>query len=87
MGAPRNHSDFVRWSLGETLHDFYTSSRWPGWQAEVQHLTTDQCFSFYPFLWTKDGSVEHSSRKAVSVSELYALHVAPGSAKVSRIRA
>ncbi|MBN3781878.1 DUF2625 domain-containing protein [Burkholderia sp. Ac-20345] len=74
------YSDFVRWSLGENLHDFYASLRWPGWQADVQHLTTDQCFSFYPFLWTKEGSVEHSSRKAVSVSELYALHADPGSA-------
>nr|WP_083417617.1 DUF2625 family protein [Burkholderia contaminans] len=52
-----------------------------------KHLTTDQRFSFYPFLWTKERSVEHSSRKAVSVSDLYALHADPGSAKVSRIRA
>ncbi|MCA8271124.1 DUF2625 domain-containing protein [Burkholderia sp. AU30280] len=73
------YSDFVRWSLSEKLDDFYASLRWPGWQADIQHLTTDQCFSFYPFLWTKEGSVEHSSRKAVCVSELYALHVDPGS--------
>ncbi|VWC54766.1 hypothetical protein BLA18112_00114 [Burkholderia lata] len=73
------YSDFIQWSLSENLDDFYANLRWPGWQAEVQHLTTDQCFSFYPFLWTKEGSVEHSSRKAVSVSELYALHVNPGS--------
>lgn len=74
------YGDFVRWSLGEKLHDFYASFRWPGWQADVEHLTTDQCFSFYPFLWTKEGSVEHSSRKAVSVSELYSLHADLGSA-------
>ncbi|ABB11945.1 DUF2625 domain-containing protein [Burkholderia lata] len=73
------YSDFVQWSLSENLDDFYASLRWPGWQAEVQHLATDQGFSFYPFLWTKEGSVEHSSRKAVSVSELYALHADPGS--------
>ncbi|WP_235214994.1 MULTISPECIES: DUF2625 domain-containing protein [Burkholderia] len=70
------YSDFVRWALGEKPDDFYAGMRWPGWQADVQHLTTDQCFSFYPFLWTKEGSVEHSSRKAIAVSELYALHLA-----------
>ncbi len=73
------YSVFVQWSLSEKLHDFYASLRWSGWQADIQHLTTDQCFNFYPFLWTNEGSVEHSSRQAVSVSELYALHVSPGS--------
>ncbi|MEK2604544.1 DUF2625 family protein [Burkholderia arboris] len=72
------YGDFVRWSLGDRLHDFYASMRWPGWQADVQGLTTDQCFSFYPFLWTKEGSVEHSSRRAVNVSEVYALQIGAG---------
>ncbi|WP_176045195.1 DUF2625 family protein [Burkholderia sp. BCC1644] len=72
------YGDFVRWSLGDNLHDFYASMRWPGWQAEVQGLATDQCFSFYPFLWTKEGSVEHSSRRTVDVSELYALQIGAG---------
>ncbi|KWO11224.1 hypothetical protein WM26_01675 [Burkholderia cepacia] len=77
------YGDFVRWSLGGTLSDFYASMRWPGWQADVQRLTTDQCFSFYPFLWTKEGSVERSSRRAVDVAELYALQIGAG-AKTSR---
>ncbi|KVM17057.1 hypothetical protein WL05_29375 [Burkholderia ubonensis] len=69
------YGDFLRWSFTDRLHDFYSTMRWPGWQSDVQNLGPDECFNFYPFLWTKEGSVQHSSRKAVSVSELYSLHI------------
>ena len=38
----------------------------------------DQGFSFYPFLWTREGSPSTSSRKAVDVAELYASGQAGG---------
>ena len=34
----------------------------------------DQGFSFYPFLWTREGSPSTSSRKAVDMAELYAMN-------------
>lgn len=70
------YSDFLQAMLGGRLQDFYASLRWDGWQDEVQRLTPDQCLSFYPFLWTKEGSVAASSRRAVNVDEQFALSVA-----------
>ncbi|PCE32982.1 hypothetical protein BZL54_07580 [Burkholderia ubonensis subsp. mesacidophila] len=69
------YGDFLRWCVTDRLSDFYSSMRWPGWQSDVRSLGPDECFSFYPFLWTKEGSVQHGSRKAVRVSELYALSI------------
>jgi Protein of unknown function DUF2625 len=65
------YSDFLCWALSDRLNAFYESLRWPGWEESTQQLAGDQCFTFYPFLWSKQGSVESSSRKAISVAEQF----------------
>ena len=68
------YSDFFCWTLSDRLAVFYEGLRWPGWEAEVKTIRGDQCYTFYPFLWTVQGSVEASSRKAISVAEQYAFN-------------
>lgn len=81
------YTDFLCWVLSERLDTFYQGLRWTGWEADLQQLAVDQCFSFYPFLWTKEGSVESSSRKAIPVAEQFSLNVelkeAPASVRES----
>jgi len=36
-------------------------------------LSGDQCFSFYPFLWAKEGSLLASRRKIAPVHEVFDL--------------
>ncbi|CAB3817334.1 hypothetical protein LMG26691_00300 [Achromobacter animicus] len=67
------YSDFLQAMLAGRIEDFYAALRWPEWQAEVKALGPDQCFSFYPFLWTQEGSPAASSRKAVDIAEHCAL--------------
>ena len=69
------YTDFVRWAVGDKLSAFYEDLRWDGWESDVKTVGGDQCFTFYPFLWAKEGSVESSSRKPVSVPEQYAFNV------------
>lgn len=69
------YSDFLWWALSEKLTAFYEGLRWPGWEAEVKNAGGDECFTFYPFLWTKQGSVATSARKLVSVAEQYAFNM------------
>lgn len=69
------YSDFLQWSLSPKLEQFYSSLRWPNWQVDVGHLHGDQCFNFYPFLWTEQGSVQTSRRAAVPISEQFALNL------------
>lgn len=69
------HSAFTQWAMTQRLHTFYDQMRWDGWEEDVRNLPGDQCFSFYPFLHTKEGSTQTSSRRAVPVAEQYALNI------------
>jgi hypothetical protein len=69
------YAAFIRWAVSDKLSAFYQNLRWNNWESDVGAAGGDQCFTFYPFLWAKEGSVESSSRKLVSVFEQYALNV------------
>ena len=68
------YSEFVSWTLGGDIHMFYEPFYWDGWQEEVSKLNGNQVFSFFPFLWTKEGQqIEAVSRKVVPIEESYCL--------------
>jgi hypothetical protein len=69
------YTDFFQWALTNGLADFYSNLRWPTWKDEVAALTGDQCFNFYPFLWTSEGSVDRSNHRAVPTAESFDLKV------------
>jgi hypothetical protein len=68
-------TDFFVWSLSDRLAQFYATLRWPSWRADAAGLSGDRCYSFYPFLWTKEGSVTTSHREHTSVEEAFDLKV------------
>ena len=65
------HTDFVATFLTQQIEAFYETLRWSTWREDVKALPADSSFAFYPFLWTKEGSLEGSSRSIVPVSELW----------------
>src|SRR5262245_40749159 len=65
------YTELLRFCLTERINDFYEDLRWPSWEAVVASLTGDRCFSFYPFLWMKEGSVTGSHRAPIPVSEAF----------------
>ena len=67
-------SDFLSWAVEENaLSKFYESSRWPGWEAEVEALGGDQALNVYPFLFTAGPPIAERSRSPVPVQEQFAL--------------
>jgi len=68
-------TDFFVWALSDRLEQFYETLRWPSWRTDTAQLSGDRCFSFYPFLWTKEGSVTTSHREPTPVQEAYDLKV------------
>lgn len=72
-GLEVGYSDFLQWALSGRMEQFYADLRWDGWREEVATLPGDLSYSFFPFLWTREGSPSTSSRKAVPVDEIYAL--------------
>jgi hypothetical protein len=68
-------TDFFRWSLTSRLAAFYQDLRWPTWQNDLARLSPDRCFNFYPFLWTRQGSLEGSDRRPIPAAEAFDLKV------------
>ena len=62
-------SEFFGWLLSGDLDEFYTALRWRDWINDVAKISTNQCFSFYPFLWSEQGDCNISSRKVVPIDE------------------
>jgi hypothetical protein len=68
-------TDFVASFLTYAFEDFYKDLRWSTWREDVRGVSSDQCFAFFPFLWTKEGSIEHSHRSAVPMSQMWSAKV------------
>ncbi|WP_029653181.1 DUF2625 family protein [Marinobacter daepoensis] len=66
-------SDFFGWLLSGDLDTFYEGLRWEGWKKDLENISTDQCVSFYPFLWTDQGGCNTSRRGVVPISEALSL--------------
>ncbi|MFM9925489.1 DUF2625 domain-containing protein [Variovorax sp. H27-G14] len=69
------YSDFLEWASTDRLQVFYADMRWAGWESDMKTIGADQCFNFFPFLWTKEGSVQQSARTPVAVEEQYAFNL------------
>jgi hypothetical protein len=67
------YSDFIWWAFTGDLDDYYFNVRWEKWKDEISSLNGNQGISFYPFLWTKHENVNDLSRKAVPISEIWAI--------------
>ncbi|MCP2039675.1 hypothetical protein L1281_000245 [Neisseria sp. HSC-16F19] len=67
------YSDFLYWTFCGDLHMFYQNCRWQGWQDDAARLGGDDTYSFFPFLWTKEGQdINRVERRIVPVAEHYA---------------
>lgn len=68
-------TDFVNAFLTSQITAFYQGLRWSTWRADLNDLSSDQCFFFYPFLFSKEGSVGGSDRSKISISEAFDVKV------------
>ncbi|MDB6063873.1 MAG: hypothetical protein JWR26_81 [Pedosphaera sp.] len=64
-------TDFFIGALSNRVADFYADLRWATWRKDIAAISGDQCFSFYPFLWTKEGSLTASHRGEVLAQEAF----------------
>ncbi|MBS2022049.1 MAG: DUF2625 family protein [Deltaproteobacteria bacterium] len=71
----KGYSELIAWMLMGDLQRFYGDHRWEGWQEEVQALSPDRGFSFYPPLFAKEEPGLVRSRKDVPMAELLALNL------------
>jgi hypothetical protein len=66
------YTGFLDFCFNGKLDEFYKGLRWINWKEEVSKLDGNMVYSFYPFLWTKEGKdINKVSRKAIPVNEQY----------------
>ena len=69
------YSEFLDFCFNGDLDEFYNGYRWTTWKTDITKITGDEVFSFFPYLWTKEGeNLEGISRKIVPIEEQYALN-------------
>ncbi|WP_322904758.1 DUF2625 family protein [Paenibacillus sp. SGZ-1009] len=65
------YSGFIQWLIKGDLQQFYEPFRWAGWQQEAARLGGERVFSYYPPLWTKEGSGTASYKSPIPVGEAW----------------
>jgi hypothetical protein len=66
------YSEFIRFCLDGDLSSFYKGLRWSTWDKFIAKLDGSQSYSFYPYLWTKEGAdIEKCKRKLVTTEEVF----------------
>ena len=69
------YSEFLDFCFNGDLDEFYNGYRWTTWKTDITNITGDEVFSFFPYLWTKEGkNLEEISRKIIPIEEQYALN-------------
>lgn len=70
------YSDFLQFCFNNDLEKFYKGKRWTKWRDEVSKLYGDKVYSFYPYLWSKEGkNINKNTRKIISIEEQYNLNL------------
>ncbi len=66
------YTEFLIFCFNNDLNEFYKDYRWTNWKSDVAKLKGDQVFSFYPYLWTKEGKdISKALKKEVPIEESY----------------
>lgn len=69
------YTDFIRWILDDNLKTFYEGLRWDDWTKDITKIPCDKGLSFYPPLWSEQGSISLSSRRIVPIREQWELNL------------
>ena len=69
------YSEFLQWSFSEKLDRFYGWIRWPGWDVDIETLHGDRCYTFFPFLFTREGKGGCGQRGQIPVEESWGLQM------------
>ena len=66
------YTEFLNFCFNGDLNKFYKGLRWTNWQEEVSKLDGNLVYTFYPFLWTKEGkNIDKVSRRPIPIEEQF----------------
>lgn len=66
------YSEFINFCFNNNLDKFYKNLRWKNWEKDIDKLNGDEVFSFYPYLWSKEGkNINKTEKNKVPIEEQY----------------
>lgn len=69
------YSDFLAFCFSKQINEFYADFKWKTFDKDILNFDNDKSFSFYPYLFTKEGKeIEKVSKKVVPIQELWELY-------------
>ncbi len=72
-----SYPDFLYFCFNGDLKKFYKGLRWDGWEKEISVLDGNKTYSFYPYLWTKEGeNINKNTRRPIPIEEQYHFNMA-----------
>ncbi len=70
------YTEFILFCFNNDLDLFYENFRWTNWEKDLATLKADNVFTFYPFLWSKEGKdINENVKSQVSAEEQYYLNI------------
>ncbi|MEO6229920.1 MAG: DUF2625 domain-containing protein [Ferruginibacter sp.] len=67
-----SYTEFLNFCFSGDLSGFYESLRWKNWEKDIAKLDGNKVYSFYPYLWSKEGKdINKNKRKAIPVAEQF----------------
>ncbi len=66
------YTSFLLFCFNGKLSTFYNNVRWKTWNEDLRKLDGNSVYSFYPFLWSKEGKdINKDSKTIISIEEHY----------------
>lgn len=71
------YSEFLDFCFNGDLNSFYGTLRWTNWKEDISKMNGDNVFTFFPYLWTKEGKdIDKSKKGVVPAQEQYDFNIA-----------
>ena len=66
------YTEFLNFCFNGDLDKFYKGLRWTNWKEEVSKLDGNLVYTFYPFLWSKEGkNIDKIARRPIPIEEQF----------------
>ncbi|MDD5150314.1 MAG: DUF2625 family protein [Flavobacterium sp.] len=70
-----SYSDFLLFCFSKKINEFYSNFKWKTFDKDFTKTDFDKSFSFYPYLFTKEGKeIDKVTKKLVPVFELWTMY-------------
>lgn len=70
------YTQFLLFCFETDMDEYYEGLRWKNWKDDVEKISGDYAYSFFPFLWTAEGKdINNTTKALIPVEEAYSFNM------------